>query len=447
MQVYRKPFTSGAFYLAPALWLEDIRQPRDLDARDLLLSHHVPPGDVIAFPEERPSAYWVRENDDGLPSLLSQPTFRAYRSMLLDPARPGGPLLVPCPEHRECYHLVHWPHFQHKPIYFRPKAYMENRWPVWLGNQWPARVALVGLMALMAKEPKSEADDAVSVEAAAGEIRQAAAAALPGVDVARHVRTGLRALQRLSLVQERDGARRGVTYRHVSTVFARSPQIAGADIAARCALDPATDAHWIALIAAFLRHNNLLLDDAPRLWQKILAYDRHINTAEDAHALVAELAARAGHASTAVTRVLNEYAHRVASEQRLWLLGSAVAVTLASATQLSADLTMPELHGEHTRLQATQLLIRFRLSGRITAEAAAAALEGTQIDILQPPNAVPVTAHLHANRAAISHGARLNCNHLHRAVLDYAQPFRLLVRTPHPERRLTLHCQFRVMTT
>ena len=103
MQPYRKLFTPTAFYLVPALWLEDVRQPRELDARELLLFHHDPHGNIIAFPEDRPSAYWVRENDAGLPSLMSHPTYRAYRNALLNPDRQHGALLSACEEHRECY--------------------------------------------------------------------------------------------------------------------------------------------------------------------------------------------------------------------------------------------------------------------------------------------------------------------------------------------------------
>lgn len=65
--------------------------------------------------------------------------------------------------------------------------------------------------------------------------------------------------------------------------------------------------------------------------------------------------------------------------------------------------------------------------------------------ILQPPNAVTVTAHLPANRATISKGSRVSCNDLHRGLVDFAQPFRLLITTRQPDRRVTLRCQFRVM--
>lgn len=443
MPLYQKPFVSAEFYLVPALWLEDVSQPRDLDARDLLLFHHVPPTDIIAF-QDHPSAFWVRENVEHLPSVMSQPTFRAYRRALLDSARLGGALLALCPEHRECYQLLHWPHFQNKPIYYRPKAYMENRWPVWLGGQWPARVALVGLMVLMVQQPVMEANG-VTVEAAVGEIRKAATLALPGVDASRYVRSGLRDLCRLGLVEERDMARRGVTYRLTSAAFTRHPEITHTEIAAKCALDPEADEDWILLIATFLRYNSLLIEDALRVWRKILAYGRWINAPEDARALVAELEKRAGSASTAVTRVLNDFAHRAALEQRRWLAGNQVAVQLTSDLRQSDEMMMPELMGERTRLQATQLLIQYQLSGRISAEEAAAVIEGIAINIWQPPNTVVVTTHLRVNRFTIQTGSRLNCNHLHRGLVDYSQPFRLLVTTRRPDRRVTLRCQSRVM--
>ncbi len=446
MQPYRKPFTPTAFYLVPALWLEDVRQPRELDARELLLFHHDPHGNIIAFPEDRPSAYWVRENDAGLPSLMSHPTYRAYRNALLNPDRQHGALLSACEEHRECYYLKHWPHFQDRPIYFRPKAYLEKRWPIWLGSQWPARVALVGLMVLAAEKPASDAQS-TDIHATISEIRDAATAALPGVDVRRHVRNGLRDLQRLGLATEVAAERRGATYHFSSQAFERSPQVSSQSIAQICSLDPVSDEHWVELIAAFLRCNGLLLDDAPRVWRQILAYERHVSTEDDARALLAELEQRAGHTSTAVRMMLNEYAGRVVAKQPRWLLGNEVEIRLGAKTQLSTEMTMPELYGENLHLRATQLLIRYERTGRLSANDAAAAGNGLVIDIRQPPNTVSLTNSLHANNISINMGTRLNCNHLHRALIDYAQPFQLLVQARQPEPRLTLRCQFRVLTT
>ena len=446
MHPYRKPFIPTAFYLVPALWLEDICQPRELDARELLLFHHDPHDNVIVFPEDCPSAYWVRENDAGLPSLMSHPTYRAYRDALLKPDRQNGPLLKAYEEHRECYYLVHWPRFQDRPIYFRPKAYLENRWPVWLGSQWPARAALVGLMVLAAVKTAADAHR-TDIHATVGEIRTAATAALPGVDISRHVRGGLRDLQRLGLVTEAGVERRGATYRYSAEAFERSPEVSSRSIAEICALDPIGDEPWIELIAAFLRRNGLLLDDAPRIWRQILAYERHVCTEDDARALLAEVEQRAGHTSTAVKVVLNEYARRAVAKQSRWLRGNEVEIRLGAKTQLSPEMTMPELYGENHHLRATQLLIHYERRSRLSANDAATAVDGLVIDIHQPPSTVSVIDVLRANNTSINRGTRLNCNHLHRALIDYAQPFQLLVQARQPEPRLTLRCQFRVLTT
>ncbi len=447
MSLFRKPFVSTAFYPVPALWLEHLRQPLELDARELLLYHHVPPGNDIAFPEERPSAYWVRENDDHLPPLMSHPTFRTYRKALLDDANPEGAFLLPHPEHRECYCFGHWPHFQHKPIFFRPKAYMENRWPIWLGSQWPARTALVGLMALMTQRPTESDDGEISVEAGAGEIRRAAEAALPGVEVSRHVRSGLRDLLRLGLVKEHHSVRRGLTYRFTSAAFAHSPQPSSAAIARQCALDTDRDRHWVELIATFLRYNGLTLEEAPRIWQKILRYDRHLSTEADAQALIAQLHARAGHASTAVNRALKDFAKRSAGDERHWQCSNQVQFSLTTPTLLSAEMALPILEGAQHHLQATQLIIRYQRSQRLSAETAAAAVEGIAIDLYQPPNVIALTASLHANAYTIKTETRLNCNHLHRGQMDYSQPFRLLIRTKRPEAGVTLQCVLRMAVT
>lgn len=430
--LYRPPFYPAMFYCVPSAWLEDVMTTGALDARDLLLFMHDGNGSVI-FPLDQPESYWTRDNDEGLPNIVSHVTYRQQIEALIQEKR-----LAPLDDNG-CYQMLDWDRARLGAVMYRPREYVTQRWPAWLGkNNWGPRAALVGLMALMSRQGRQDEAGTPYVIATTRQIRSEAQMWLPAAPIGGKVGEGLRQLLDLGVIDEVSRSRKNITYRLRADAFERLPRWTSEEVAGVCGLDPHADAHWAELILAFLTHNCRPLSDAPEVWAAIRRHDPEIATADDAKALIVELEQRAGHAATSVGRVLRDFVKRRRAEERRWVRGEEFAMPLGSAVE-SPPLTMPT-DSPH-RVQATQLVIQYERGPRLSIEEAIALARGVQIDVVQGDQIIPLTRGLRADRYAIRSGNRVDANHLHER-LDYERPFavRLTAERWGP---LTLRCHFR----
>ena len=137
---YPQMLAREKFYLFPTDWLHDVKTPSDLDTRDVLL-FYAHDGQVI-FPDRHSEASWRKADlRRGLRELFSRPSYENCRNALYESQRIRTYTRVTGVRQRWlegelqqgiAYELVDWSRLG-EPI-FRPNSYLENRWPVWLGN-------------------------------------------------------------------------------------------------------------------------------------------------------------------------------------------------------------------------------------------------------------------------------------------------------------------------
>jgi hypothetical protein len=433
---YLPPFDHERFYLVPLLWLRDVREALDLDARDLLLSMHLDRNsNLLTFPEGETIAYWVRENGDGLPNLMSHVSFAAQLKRLLaeEPQRPA--LLQQDRTFREVFQLVDWPAFAHLGVIYKPRSYIRLRWPVWLGASLAARAALLGLLAQLAEARLASDLEPLSVTATKVQVRKQVKRLLPASAVDAQVGVGLRQLCDLRLVELTESSRHNTTYRLAIEAFTRPPRYTSEDVAAALGLDRTQHGHWVALVEAFLRHNFLPLEQSQALWRKIRSYDPDIATETDARTLLRTLEAQAGRASTNPTRILADYVKRKAKQAWQYSSSFAIRLHVGEIAQSKPEVTMPALYGAQVHLQATQLVLTVEPPARLALVDAVMVLQtelaNAQLDILQGETLIQVTNRLRPTLLDLRTQWIIDCNHLHRQ-LDYAQPLQLLLRYPSP---------------
>ena len=128
---------------------------------------------------------------------------------------------------RQVYILVGWPHFDATGRLYVPRAYIERRWPAWLGQgQWAPRAALLMLLDRLAVDQtgvSSTPGQPLEVTAYVKELRQHAQVILPAADVAAKVGTGLTMLADLGLITETTRSRFNCGYCLRTDAFERLP--------------------------------------------------------------------------------------------------------------------------------------------------------------------------------------------------------------------------------
>ncbi len=445
------PFVPALFYTVPHAWLADVREPADLDTRHLLLAMNNGADALVVFPPDRNEAYWTRANPDGLPNVVSHPTYLRYRRALIADGRlqvlaePFAP--------RQVYVLADWPHFAGAGRCYVPRAYIEHRWPAWLGQgQWAPRAALLALLDKLAAEQVAVAAGPrgpLEVSAHVKELGRRAVTILPAARSTDSMGSGLVVLADLGLVTEIARTRGNRSYRLRTDAFDHPPAWPLAEIAARCALDMTADRPWLELIQAFLRHNCWPVTHCTDVWAAIRRYAPDTVTHDDAQAIGHLLAQRAGRPGVSRKAlhprlVLKDY---LAQQRRPWRYGCEFSVPLAAGASSEPGLWLPV--AQPANLDATQLVVRPTWEGRLSREAVLAFLAGTRWFIRQPTaryveRVIELPPSLRPDRQTLSDGLILVGNHLHTA-LDYALPFRVTVEPAQAQPRLQLHCQFRVL--
>lgn len=136
---YPPPYARDHFYLVPVTWLCSVGDAGDWDTRELLLAQ-VWDGQIIFQTDEEQQ--WVTDSNDRR-RFFSRQTYSRHKNTLLrlgllqkfhPPARTAGVAAV---VHRELYQGIkyevsEWP--PASPLFYRPRSYLQQRWPVWLGN-------------------------------------------------------------------------------------------------------------------------------------------------------------------------------------------------------------------------------------------------------------------------------------------------------------------------
>jgi hypothetical protein len=445
------PFVPGIFYVVPHQWLADVRETGDLDTRQLLLAMNNGTDNLVVFAPERNEAYWTRANPEGLPNVVSHPTYLRYLRALIAGGKLRAANDASAPS--QVYILAGWPHFDPTGKLYVPRAYIQRRWPAWLGQgQWAPRAALLTLLDRLAVDETgvpSPTGQPLAVNAYVRELRQRAQVLLPAADIADKVGTGLTMLADLGLITETARSRFNRGYCLRTDAFERLPVWPLAEIATRCGLDLAQDEPWVALIQAFLRHNFWPVTRSFEVWGVIRRYVPDAVThdaAEGIGRLLAQRAARprGSRAATSPSTVLKDYA---AQQRRPWLYGPTFKLALVSGAASEPGLWLPT--SSPANLDATQLMVSPTCGPRLNAEDAVALLRGTRWFIRQPTaryveQLIELPLPLRPDRRALSDGLFLDGNHLHTA-LNFSLPFRVMLEPAQENARLTLTCQFRAL--
>lgn len=446
------PFAPASFYAVPYQWLRDVCATGDLDTRQLLLAMNNGLDALVVFPPERNEAYWTRANPAGQPNVVSHPTYLRYlRALLAD-----GKLRVADDDATtasQVYVLADWPRFADAGRLYVPRAYIERRWPAWLGqSQWAPRAALLALLDKLAAEQAGAPavpGQPLEVTAYVKELGPRARAVLPKAHVAGRVGDGLAILADLGLVAEVARSRANRSYRLRTDAFDHPPAWPLAEIAARCGLHLTQDKPWVALIRDFLQRNFWPVTRSAEVWAAIRRYAADAVTHHDAQAigrLLAQRAARPGTGRQALhpRTVLKDY---LAQRRRPWLYGAEFSVTLTSGASSASGLWLPVAAA--VNLDATQLVVWPTWEGRLSHEDVLALLQHTRWFLRQQTaryveRLIELPLPLRPDRQTITAGLVLDGNHLHTA-LDYALPFRVTVEPAQAQPRLSLRCQFRVL--
>ncbi len=445
------PFVPSVFYAVPLQWLSDVSETGDLDTRHLLLAMNSGTDALIVFPPDRAESAWTRENSDGLPNIVSYPTYLQYLRALLarDWLRPADAQQAA----GRAYALAGWPHFDGRGGFYVPRNYIYRRWPAWLGQgQWAPRAALMLLLAQMAVQAQQSlqpASSPVEVTAYLKELRGRASSILPAVQVADKIGDGLRILADLGLVTIIEQSHTNRRYRLRSDAFDRPPDWPQAEVAGRCALDLPQDQPWVSLVQAFLRHNLWPLTGSAEVWAAIRRYAPDAVTHEDARAIqrLLERRLKRPHVSrTALSpqTILKDY---VAQQRRPWVSGPEFTLDLApSATSLPGHWLPVE---SPANVDATQLLIYPQLGPRLTTAEACVLLQGTRWYVRQPiaphvEQLIELPAPLRPDRHTLTGGLLLDGNYLH-GHLRYDLPFKIMLEADKASPRLALQCRFRVL--
>jgi hypothetical protein len=454
-KIYSPPFVPERFFFIPIQWTQRITGLADLDAIHLLLAMHLE-HHLIAFSPHQAEAYWVRRNDEGLPNLVSHVSFRTC----VDTLRSRG-WIEDCIQDdldtslttslNGCYRLVEWPQFGGHGLFYLPRRYIHNRWPVLLkSNGWGVKGALMGLAFLMSEHHSSQPGALPSITASRTQIAKAADRVLGDSTASPKVGNGLRQLKALGLLTE-DSTRTGKHNRWYtlrSDCFDKPPEWPLAEVAHRCGLDLDADREWVILIQAFLQANYKPIEESSTIWQLIRSTFPYLDADLDPQSLVADLRRRMGRHSTEVKRVLKDAheLHRLRGRQH-WGESEWVEVNLGSSSTLSPELRISIPDSAKGRTQVTVLVIQC-LRRRISVEDTLRVLSALTIEMRQGAAIHPIARQIVADSQDVQTHKTLRANHLH-PLVDYSEPFQLLftLKDGFADNRLTLRCRIGVQFT
>lgn len=449
---YALPFDIRNFYLLPVQWVQAVGSVGAFDSLHLLASTHQERSEWLIYPPDQPESYWLRNNPDGLPNLVSHPTYYAWLEQMW---RQGW--LVNCEAaspgeftHSGCYRMTGWPEFDGQGFHYAPRSFVLHRWPrLFVQNGAGIRAALTGCFALLEKAEMEASSRTLETTASQRQLTQAAAQLLPQMYDADKTGQGFAQLVGLGLLTpvRQSGSRNNRWYRFRSDVFDEAPQWPIHEIAERCLLDSVQDAHWVSLIQAFLRYNYLLIDQAAELWQTIRAYDRWLVTAEDVADVLVHLQAKAGHSATSAKRILSDFEKSQSrAKRRYWVDSVSTRLVLTNSINRSGPIFLPAPARVRDERVVDTLQLCFERGPRLSFHDAQAELAKWSLWVSQDDWAWRVCPQIRADRYAISHHLLLPLDQ-QTFSLDREKPLRLFVEYGHDDTQvgvpIMLECRVR----
>lgn len=450
---YTPPFDIRHFYLLPVQWVQAASSVGAFDSLHLLASTHQERSDLLIYSPDQPESYWLRSNPDGLPNLVSHPTYYAWLDQMW---RQGW--LVNCETtsqneftHSGCYRMTGWPEFDGQGFHYAPRSFVLHRWPrLFVQNSAGIRAALTGCFALLTQAETETSSRRLETTASQRQLTQAAAQLLPRMYDADKTGQGFAQLAGLGLLEpvHQSSSRNNRWYRFRSDTFDEAPHWPVQEIAKRCLLDPERDAHWVRLIQALLRYNYLLMDQAAALWQTIRAYDRWLVTAEDVAEVLAHLQAKAGHSATSAKRVLSDFEQSQSrAKSRYWVDSASIRLSLTNSINRSGPTVLPAPIRERDERVVDTLHVRFERGPRLSFHDAQAALANWSLWVSQNDRAWRVCPKIRADRYALSHHLLLPLDQ-QTFSLDREKPLRLFVEYDRDDDTqagvpITLECRVR----
>jgi hypothetical protein len=449
-------------YPIPLAWLASVHTPSALDALEILLLHSYD-GEVIfeTDAEER----WPQSDDPErrLRAFFGRPNYSKNKNALIACGllRPFGAedRLIGKTEkaRRELsqgikYRWAEWP-LAARSIH-RPRPYLRERWPVWLGDRdLGSRMVL---LAMLTPNLAARLCDPVSppeiVKRSREEILAYVESCFAHLDDAAFRRSkvdkGIDELSLLGLLHEEpDG-----TFVLRLADLEQRPTWPPSLIAKTCGMQAPTLSPLATLLGTLMdaccEPVTSLRPTANALQKDFQGY---LFVAHERRALLkhAHSSRRPGHWPRA-REVIEAHKTRLDVHARRMLSGEFVlpvrTVAAISETTDAELLVMPvkSVHG----VNATQLLVQPVFGDEITVERVREVLADMHLMIWQIgrdgqpaikllPNAMPSTLD-------VAFGYVVRANDLHRW-LDYRRPFEVILKSRHVEPHLTLRCVFRVL--
>lgn len=453
---YLLPFAPTRFFVVPHSLLLRARTALELDALDLLLHRVAPGSEEAAFPEDRDVAWWVRSNDDGLPNLMSHVAFHAILKGWLASAPEARPFLTRSSACKECFQVSGARPLEGAARLYKPRSYMDRRWPVWFGRSGKtARAALLAFFALMVAESAGQSALPLEPVATVAQLRSRAETLLPHFDDTHSEEAGeanrpfsamaaaLKRLAALSLINEVRRSSHGPTYRLNLAGFDSQPVYDVQKLAHDCGLDLEQDRAWVDLVTAFLEANCLPQEDCRAIWRELRARAETVATPDDARSVLRLLQRRRGRGSVTVSCVVRDYRAQMSRNIR-WQMGEAAILQVApKSLSAPAIMRMPVLPTSSAHLDATQLLMTVTPEGRTTRRDITQTFSEATIEVSQGKNRFLLVEDMHLSDLDMRTFALYDCNRLH-GRLDYALPFHLHLHHNPTRRRMQAGFRFRV---
>jgi len=465
---HRLLFPEDRFYFFPYAWLADVKDAGDLDTRDLLLAHTYD-GEVV-FPTEQGERVWHQTDErQRLRSLFTRQTYAGYKKRLLAGVLPAQLRPYPLPPrpkgrserlHRTMhqdmkYEVVDWSAFT--TGFYRPRTYLTQRWPVWLGNSdLGSRAVLCAFMARLTAFVHQTQKLPTQITCSWQAIRKFVAThfADPAALDTEHpvcakLGKGVQELARLGLIEEEAGPTLQYTL-HLERL-AGPPVWSRSAVARACELDEPRDAAWLPLLADLM---TICCEPVTRLatvWEALrrLRTSPYIMDALDVNALHRYIRQQRKQGPLLRHEQVLEGFKRWCEAHQRRLCGaefvlSTTQTALIRETIAGKPILMPvqSVRG----VDATQLWIQCERHDGLTVAEAQAVLRQTHLVVWQVGETLVVVplCCLPPKPLSIDYGYIVRANALHRQ-LDYSRPFEVMVKCDAPDKRLTLRCCFRVL--
>jgi len=469
-------FAFEAFYGLAQCWPKFALKPALLDTLDILSFHTDTDGRTIRFEareryrseaeKERywrglaqqpgqhdsyPESWWQHVDlQRRLGPVLSRPTYAKCKNWLIE----HGYLRKATDKDPFDYQFV--PAFESSlQIIYRHRGYLDQRWPLWLGQNCVTRIVLLAFLDAMAEQTIRQAQLSSYAELSEDDLLIVLGSLLgedqPTRDQIQTALQQLRMLAALTLapVNEHPAPR---THRLHITIFESPPVWSSSELQTRFCAARAQDTPWINPFIQLLRACCHPVDQAKSLWNTlvneyiragvILADSVDLQRLESFIGAVDRyLEKRPLAYIPAAKTVLQLFVEKRIHAETRWV-SAPLSFELADVAIVRA-VAMPHPTAHH--LDATQLEISYRPDAGLSDAEIYASLHQIQFLIWQAvEQGEPQLILIHPQLPkTLDRNAPLivRCNHLH-GRLDYSRPFDLLLKCAVPTTQIHITCRF-----